>query len=82
MTIFVAALLGLAPTAQALSCSLQGVAGRYGYTISGVIPALGAVAAVGHSTRLEGLDRDTGSHFAGTSVDEAGEKQERTRARK
>ncbi len=42
------ALVSLAPAAQARSCSLHGVSGRYGYTISGTIPTLGAVAAVGH----------------------------------
>jgi hypothetical protein len=41
-------LLSLAPAAQARSCSLHGVSGRYGYTISGTIPTLGAVAAVGN----------------------------------
>jgi hypothetical protein len=46
--IFLAALAGIPPAAQARSCSLQGVSGRYGYTISGTIPTLGAVAAVGH----------------------------------
>ena len=48
--IFLAALVALAPAAQAGSCSLQGVAGRYGYTITGTIPTLGAVAGVGHVT--------------------------------
>ena len=48
--ILFAALVGLAPTAQAGSCSLQGVAGRYGYTTTGTIPTLGAVAGVGHVT--------------------------------
>jgi hypothetical protein len=48
--IFLAALAGIAPAAQARSCSLQGVAGRYGYTTTGTIPTLGAVAGVGHVT--------------------------------
>ena len=43
-----ATLVCLAPAAHARSCSLHGVAGRYGYTISGTIPTLGAVAAVGN----------------------------------
>ena len=34
--------------AHSQSCSLSGVAGTYGYTISGSIPTLGAVAGVGH----------------------------------
>ena len=48
--IFLAVLVGLAPAAQARSCSLQGVAGSYGYTTTGTIPTLGAVAGVGHVT--------------------------------
>jgi hypothetical protein len=43
-----AVLAGLSPMAHAGSCSLHGVAGNYGYTITGTIPTLGAVAAVGH----------------------------------
>jgi len=42
------ALLGITPDAQARSCKLSGVAGTYGYTISGTIPTIGAVASVGH----------------------------------
>jgi hypothetical protein len=42
------ALLGIATTAHARSCKLSGVAGAYGYTTSGTIPTIGAVAAVGH----------------------------------
>jgi hypothetical protein len=38
------------PAANARSCSLSGVAGKYGYTSSGSIPTLGAVAGVGHIT--------------------------------
>jgi hypothetical protein len=40
-------LVSFAPSAQARSCSMHGVSGKYGYTISGTIPTLGAVAAVG-----------------------------------
>lgn len=47
--IFLAALAGTAP-AQAKSCSLQGVSGKYGYTTTGTIPTLGAVAGVGQIT--------------------------------
>ena len=47
-TIFLAALAGITPAAQARSCSLRGVSGTYGFTTSGTIPTLGAVAAVGH----------------------------------
>jgi len=45
--ILFATLVGIAPLAQARSCSLAGAAGRYGYTTSGTIPTLGAVAGVG-----------------------------------
>jgi hypothetical protein len=45
--ILLAALASAASTANARSCSLAGVAGRYGYTTSGSIPALGPFAAVG-----------------------------------
>jgi len=48
--ILFASLVALAPAAQARPCSLQGVSGRYGYTTTGTIPTLGAVAAVGHVT--------------------------------
>jgi hypothetical protein len=48
--IFLAALAGITPAAQARSCSLSGVAGTYGYTTTGTIPTLGAVAGVGHVT--------------------------------
>ena len=43
-----ALLASTAPSVHADSCSLGGVAGRYGYTTSGTIPTLGAVAGVGH----------------------------------
>jgi hypothetical protein len=61
--IFLAGLAGIAPAAQAGSCSLQGVSGRYGYTTSGSIPTLGAVAAVGHIT-LEASGNLTGAQTA------------------
>ena len=48
--IFLAALIGTPAAANARSCSLSGVAGTYGYTTSGSIPTLGAVAGVGHIT--------------------------------
>jgi hypothetical protein len=51
-TIFLAALVGIAPSAQARSCSMQGVAGNYGFTLTGVvILAIGPVplAAVGRA---------------------------------
>jgi hypothetical protein len=49
--IFLAALMGTpAAHAHSRSCSLSGVAGTYGYTTSGSIPTLGAVAGVGHIT--------------------------------
>ena len=46
--IFLAALAGITPAAQARSCSLHRASGTYGFTTSGTIPTLGAVAAVGH----------------------------------
>jgi hypothetical protein len=61
--IFVAALAGIAPAAQARSCSLQGVSGRYGYTTTGTIPTLGAVAALGHVT-LDAIGNLTGAQTA------------------
>jgi hypothetical protein len=61
--IFVAALAGIAPAAQARSCSLQGVSGRYGYTTTGTIPTLGAVAALGHVT-LDASGNLTGAQTA------------------
>ena len=45
--IFLAAILHVAPSASAGSCKIGRVAGTYGYTTSGTIPMLGAVAAVG-----------------------------------
>jgi hypothetical protein len=48
--ILLTALFGIAPETHARSCKLSGVAGTYGYTTSGVIPTIGAVAAVGHIT--------------------------------
>ena len=70
--IFLAALEGITPAAQAGSCSLQGVSGRYGYTTSGTIPTLGAVAGVGHIT-LEARGNLTGAQtvsFNGAIVPE------------
>jgi hypothetical protein len=48
--IIFAALTGVASTASANSCSLAGVAGKYGYTSSGTIvsPPVGSFATVGH----------------------------------
>ena len=45
-------LANAAPPAHAKSCSLAGVAGRYGYTLSGTIvtPPVGPVVGVGHVT--------------------------------
>jgi hypothetical protein len=57
------ALLGIGPTAYARSCKLGGVAGTYGYTTSGTIPTIGAVAAVGHIT-LEASGNLTGTQTA------------------
>jgi hypothetical protein len=50
------ALLGLGAAAQARECTLEGVAGRYGYTSSGTIisPPVGVFLAVGHATFTEG----------------------------
>jgi hypothetical protein len=50
--IFLAALMGTpaAALAHSQSCSLRGAAGKYGYTTSGTIPTLGAVAGVGNIT--------------------------------
>jgi hypothetical protein len=50
--ILVVALAGIASTVDAHSCSLAGVAGKYGYTSSGTIvaPPVGPFAAVGHVT--------------------------------
>jgi hypothetical protein len=61
--ILFASLVAVAPTSQARSCSLQGVAGRYGYTTTGTIPTLGAVAAVGHVT-LDSNGNLTGAQTA------------------
>jgi hypothetical protein len=57
------ALLGIGPTAYARSCKLSGVAGTYGYTTSGTIPTIGAVAAVGHVT-LDASGNLTGAQTA------------------
>jgi len=56
-------LLGIGPTAYARSCKLSGVAGTYGYTTSGTIPTIGAVAAVGHVT-LDASGNLTGAQTA------------------
>ncbi len=61
--ILFAALVSIAPAAHARSCSLHGVSGRYGYTISGTIPTLGAVAAVGHIS-LDAEGNVTGAQTA------------------
>ncbi len=61
--ILFATLVGMAPAAHARSCSLQGVSGRYGYTISGSIPTLGGVAAVGHIS-LDAEGNVTGAQTA------------------
>jgi hypothetical protein len=46
------ALAGMASTATAHTCSLEGVAGKYGYTSAGTIvtPPVGPFTAVGHVT--------------------------------
>jgi hypothetical protein len=65
-----AALMGT--PANARSCSLSGVAGTYGYTTSGSIPTLGAIAGVGHIT-LDSAGNLTGAQtvsFNGTIVPE------------
>src|SRR5712692_6015315 len=58
--IFLAALMGTPAAANARSCSLSGVAGTYGYTTSGSIPTLGAIAGVGHIT-LDSTGNATGA---------------------
>lgn len=67
------AVLGIAvPAANARSCSLSGVAGTYGYTTNGSIPALGAVAGMGHIT-LDSSGNATGAQtvsFNGAIVPE------------
>ena len=66
------ALVGAVPAAQARSCSLEGVAAKYGYTTTGTIPTLGAIAGVGHVT-LEANGNLTGAQtvsFNGTIVPE------------
>jgi hypothetical protein len=70
--IFLAALGWNAPVAQAGSCSLARVAGRYGYTTSGSIPTLGPFAAVGHVTFDSSghFDGAQTTSFAGTIFDE------------
>ena len=70
--ILFASLIALAPAAQARSCSLSGVAGAYGYTTSGSIPTLGAIAGLGHIT-LDSAGNLTGAQtvsFNGTIVPE------------
>jgi hypothetical protein len=67
-----AALMGTPAAANARSCSLSGVAGTYGYTTSGSIPTLGAVAGVGHIT-LDSSGNATGAQtvsFNGAIVPE------------
>ena len=46
------ALLNVTSTVQAYECTLSGVAGKYGYTNSGLIvtPPVGPFTAVGHAT--------------------------------
>ncbi len=61
--ILFAAIVTIATAAQARSCSLQGVSGRYGYTIAGTIPTLGAVAAVG-TISLDAEGNVTGAQTA------------------
>jgi hypothetical protein len=61
--ILLASLVALGPAIQARSCSLHGVSGRYGYTTTGTIPTLGAVAAVGHVT-LDASGNLTGAQTA------------------
>ena len=61
--ILFASLVAVAPTAQARSCSLRGVSGRYGYTTAGAIPTLGPVAAVGQVT-LDASGNLTGAQTA------------------
>jgi hypothetical protein len=67
-------LFGLAAVAQARECTLEGVAGRYGYTSSGTIvnPAIGAFLAVGHVTFTEAgtFSGAQTSSFAGILVEE------------
>lgn len=70
--IFLAAMLHVAPSASAGSCKIGRVAGTYGYTTSGTIPTLGAVAAVGH-INLDASGNLTGAQtasFNGTIVPE------------
>src|SRR5947208_13690519 len=55
-------LFGIVPEAQARSCKLSGVAGTYGYTTSGTIPTLGALAAVGLITP------DASGHLTGAQT--------------
>ncbi len=65
-------LFGIVPEAQARSCKLSGVAGTYGYTTSGTIPTLGALAAVGLIT-LDASGNLTGAQttsFNGAIVQE------------
>lgn len=61
--ILLAALVGMAPAVHARSCKMDGVAGSYGYTVSGSIPTLGAVAAVGHIS-LDASGNLTGAQTA------------------
>jgi hypothetical protein len=60
--IFLVALAGLAPAAEARSCSLSRVAGNYGYTTNGSVPNVGAFASVGHATF------DASGHFDGAQT--------------
>jgi hypothetical protein len=64
--ILFAAIISIAPAAHARSCSLSGVAGTYGYTTSGSIPTLGAVAAVGRIS-LDASGNLTGAQTASFS---------------
>lgn len=60
--ILLAAVLGVAPSASARSCKIERVAGTYGYTPSGTIPTLGAVAAVGR------ISLDAAGNLTGTQT--------------
>ena len=67
-------LFGLAAVAQARECTLEGVAGRYGYTSSGSIinPAIGAFLAVGQATFTKAgtFSGTQTTSFGGTLVEE------------
>ncbi len=72
VVVFVTLVASAAASARARECSLRGVAGRYGHTVSGTIPTLGAVGSVGHFT-LDASGTLTGAQttsFNGSIVNE------------